>query len=74
MSEKQLRITNILLFLILIILIINLVIDLTPLIITGKILSTFSRSKNTTPLFTITTKTLVPGEGSFVITNPTKSP
>lgn len=71
MPEKQLRITNILLALILLIMTVNLIIDLMPLIITGRILSSFSRSNNATPF--IYSETQTPGEGTFIITNPTQS-
>lgn len=74
MSEKQLRITNILLFFILLIMTVNLLIDLVPLIITGGILRSISRSTNSTPFSSIYSKTLAPGEGSFFIVNPTQSP
>jgi hypothetical protein len=49
MSEKQLRITNVLLFLILIILILNLAVDLFPYYLTGRIFSSFSSSTNNSP-------------------------
>ena len=74
MSEKQLRITNILLALILLIMALNLIIDLVPLIITGGILSSISRSSNSTPFISIYSKTLAPGEGTFINTNPAPSP
>lgn len=72
MSEKQLRITNILLSLILLILTINLIIDLMPLIITGRILSSFSRSTDATPFISFYSETRASGEGTFIITNPTQ--
>ena len=74
MSEKQLKITNILLLLILLIMTVNLLLDIIPLLITGRILSSFSRSTDATPFIGIYSKTLAPGEGTFIITNPTQSP
>lgn len=74
MTEKQLRITNILLVLILLIMTVNLVIDLMPLLITSRILSSFSRPNDAEPFMHIYSVTQAPGEGPFFIINPTQSP
>jgi len=70
MSEKQLRITNILLFLILIVLLLNLAVDLFPYYLTGRIFSSFSSSKNNSPPTTFSTSVPEPNENPpfFVIT------
>jgi hypothetical protein len=55
MSEKQLRLTNVLLFLILIVLLLNLAVNLIPYYITGAILRLFSSSNKSSPAITIST-------------------
>lgn len=74
MPEKQLRFTNILLVLILLIMTLNLIIDLVPYIITGSLLRSFSRTNDADPFMGIYTVTQALGEGSFFITIPTQSP
>lgn len=58
MPEKQRRITNILLFLILLVLLVQLAVDLVPYIITGRILNSisFSSSHSSTPLVSFSTQ------------------
>lgn len=52
MSEKQLRVTNVLLFLILIVLLLSLAVDLFPYYLTGRIFSSFSSTtSNSPPIF-----------------------
>jgi hypothetical protein len=46
MSEKQLRVTNILLFLIFLVLLVQLAVDLVPYIITGHLLNSISFSSS----------------------------
>ncbi|MBG0770665.1 MAG: hypothetical protein H0S82_03105 [Anaerolineaceae bacterium] len=57
MPEKQRRITNILLFLILLVLLAQLAVDLVPYIITGRILNSisFSSSHSSTPFIYFST-------------------
>ena len=57
MPEKQRRITNILLFLILLVLLAQLAVDLVPYIITGRILNSisFSSSHSSTPFVSFST-------------------
>ncbi len=73
MTEKQLRLTNILLVLILITLLINLVVDLLPYIITGRLLGSFFTSNKTSPMITFSTQTLDP-EKSPLFFLSTQSP
>lgn len=73
MYEKQLRLTNVLLFLILIVLVINLAIDLYPYYLTGKIFGAFSKSNNKSPLITFSTNVPEP-DGNPLFFIKTKEP
>jgi hypothetical protein len=73
MSDKQLRITNVLLLLILIILIISLFVDLMPYIIAGRMLGSFFRSNNDSQFISISTPSHDPSENPYNLT-PTMTP
>lgn len=67
MPEKQRRVTNILLCLILLVLLAQLAMDLVPYIITGRILNsfTFSSSNSSTPFMTRSTQDPVDSWGDL---------
>jgi hypothetical protein len=73
MTEKQSRLTNVLLVLILIVLVINLAVDLYPYYLTGKILGSFFRSENDPPFLSIFTDNPEPIENPVNIV-PTATP
>jgi hypothetical protein len=72
MVEKQLRRTNTLLCLILIVLLISLAIDLIPYILAGNILNSFFRANNNTPLITFSTPES--SNDFFISISPTSTP
>ena len=73
MVENQLRRTNALLCIILIVLLISLVVDLIPYILAGNILSSFFRANNNNTPF-ITFSTQEPSNNSFYSISPTNTP